>query len=110
MSVDVLGSNFQPGARVKLGTGITVKSVTFVDSTDLHLDITISSTAALGPRTVKVFNPDGGKGVVLGLLPSGVVLTGGDRPRQGSIGAICRREAVADHAGGGPPRLELWAP
>jgi len=62
MSVDVLGSNFQPGARVQLGRGITVDSLTFVDSTDLRLDITISSTAALGPRSVKVVNPDGGRG------------------------------------------------
>jgi len=62
MSVDVLGSNFQPGARVKLGTGITVHSVTFLDSTDLQLDITISSSTALGPRTVNVINPDGGRG------------------------------------------------
>jgi hypothetical protein len=66
LNVDVLGSNFVSGAKATFGTGITVNSVTFVNSGKLTESITISSTATLGARTVKVVNPDKGVGSCAG--------------------------------------------
>jgi IPT/TIG domain len=66
MNVDVLGANFVSGAKATFGTGITVNSVTFVSSGKLTENITISSSATLGSRTVKVVNPDKGVGSCAG--------------------------------------------
>src|SRR6266581_2953511 len=66
MNVDVLGSNFQSGAKATFGTGITVNSTTFVSATKLTASITISSTTTTGARTVKVVNPDKGVGSCAG--------------------------------------------
>ncbi len=41
------------------GGGITVNTVTFTDPTHITLNLTVSSGAALGARTVMVTNPDG---------------------------------------------------
>jgi hypothetical protein len=66
LSVDVLGSNFRAGAIAKFGAGITVNSVTFVNSGKLTAKITISSGTTTGARTVKVINPDKGTGSCAG--------------------------------------------
>jgi hypothetical protein len=62
LAVEINGTNFQSGATVSFGAGITVSPPLFVDPTILFVDITISGTAATGPRTVTVTNPDGGSG------------------------------------------------
>ena len=62
LSVEVNGANFQSGAAVSFGAGITVDQVFFFDPTLLFVDITISGAATPGPRTVTVTNPDGGMG------------------------------------------------
>ena len=55
------GSGFQDGATVSFsGTGITVNDVTFVDSTELTANVTVSGTATPGARDVTVTNPDAG--------------------------------------------------
>jgi hypothetical protein len=66
VSVDILGSQFQTGARAKFGAGITVSSTTFVSSTRLTAQITIASGTTAGVRTVKVVNPDKGTGSCVG--------------------------------------------
>jgi hypothetical protein len=66
LSVDILGSNFQAGAIAKFGSGITVTSVTFVNSGKLTATIAIASGTTPGVRTVKVVNPDKGTGSCVG--------------------------------------------
>jgi hypothetical protein len=41
------------------GTGVTVNSVTFTDSTHVTLNLTVAGNAATGARTITVTNPDG---------------------------------------------------
>ena len=66
ISVDILGSHFRSGATARFGSGITVKSTTFVNSGKLTARITISSRTTTGIRTVKVRNPDNGTGLRVG--------------------------------------------
>lgn len=58
---NVYGNNFTPGNNlsVDFGTGITVDSLQFISSTQIEVAITISPSASLGMRNVKVTNPDG---------------------------------------------------
>jgi hypothetical protein len=63
-SVTINGSNFQSGATCSFGAGITVNSCGFVSSTQLTANISISSSAAMGPRNVTVTNPDSQTGTL----------------------------------------------
>ena len=63
-SVILTGSKFQSGATCSFGAGITVNSCAFNSATQLTANITISSTATLGSRTVTVTNPDGQSGTL----------------------------------------------
>jgi len=60
--LSITGANFQNGASVSFGAGITIDAITFVSANQLDVDIIIDPAAALGPRTVTVTNPDGGTG------------------------------------------------
>jgi hypothetical protein len=64
LSVTITGLNFQPGALVSFGEGISVNSVTFISSTLLVANITIDPEIqnTSSARTVTVTNPDGGSG------------------------------------------------
>jgi hypothetical protein len=64
LNVRVFGSNFAKGAKVKFGNGITINSHSFVNSGEVDANITISSTAATGGRTVTVTNKDKGVGTL----------------------------------------------
>ena len=69
VDVDVLGSDFQPGAVVKVpGNGITVNSTTFVSSGDLRASFTVEPNAPLRRAAVKVVDPDGGRGTCTACL------------------------------------------
>src|SRR5439155_21414467 len=58
-TVSVIGTNFFPGAVASFsGTGITVNSTTFVDTSHVTANITISATATVGTRDVTVTNTD----------------------------------------------------
>lgn len=59
LDVDVFGGGFQVGASSDLGPGIQVNSVTLVLQTQLKVNITISPSAPLGKRNVKITNPNG---------------------------------------------------
>ena len=68
-NVTISGSNFKSGATVIFsGNGITVHSVTFIDSSSLEVNLTISSGATVGLRDVTVTNPDGNLGTGQGLF------------------------------------------
>ena len=59
-SIQVNGTNFQSGATAGLGTDITVGSTSLLDSNHLTASIIVSGSAILGPRLLRVTNPDGG--------------------------------------------------
>ena len=62
IGVLISGANFQGGANVTFGAGITVTFIQVNAANEIEVDIDISATAALGPRTVTVTNPDGATG------------------------------------------------
>ena len=57
--VAVNGSNFQNGATADFGARVAVSAVTFVDSTQLNVQIAVHRRAAVGSRDVTITNPDG---------------------------------------------------
>ena len=65
-TITVVGLNFvngswTPASVLFSGTGITVNSVTRVNSLILTVKISIDTAAAIGARSVTVINPDGGR-------------------------------------------------
>ena len=58
LNVTLTGQNFEPGATVSFGAGISVTQVTYVNSETLIVSIRIDSQAADGDRDVTVTNPD----------------------------------------------------
>ena len=58
LNVTLTGQNFEPGATVSFGTGISVTQVTYLNSETLIVSIRIDSQAADGDRDVTVTNPD----------------------------------------------------
>jgi len=68
-NVTITGSNFVNGAVAAFsGTGITVNSTLFVNSSQLTANITITTAAATGARNVTVINPDTGVGTGTGIF------------------------------------------
>jgi len=67
-TVTVNGANFASNASLSLGAGISVTAVTVADASRITATVTVASTAAVGPRTVTVTNPDGGKVSATGYL------------------------------------------
>jgi len=64
LDITIKGSFFQYGASVTFsGTGITINSITFVNDTEIKINISIETTAPLGKRDVTVINPDYGVGI-----------------------------------------------
>jgi prepilin-type N-terminal cleavage/methylation domain-containing protein len=60
-TIIVTGTNFQSGAVVGFsGTGITVNSTSFTNSTHLSVNVTVAANATVGARDVTVTNPDTG--------------------------------------------------
>lgn len=64
VTLTVTGTDFQPGAKVGFGarTGVTVGPVSVVSPTTITVRVLIEMNAPIGPRTVFVTNPDGGRG------------------------------------------------
>jgi hypothetical protein len=60
LPVQIIGSNFANGAKVKFDRGITVSSQTVVSSSEIDAVISISATAATGGYDVTVTNKDDG--------------------------------------------------
>ncbi len=60
LELTIFGANFHNGATVSFsGTGISVNSVSLVNSSRIKANISIATNAAAGPRDVIVRNPDG---------------------------------------------------
>jgi hypothetical protein len=59
LDITVTGTNFQPGATVELSDpDLQVHSVTVNSCSELVVDVTIGSGAAIGPVDIDVTNPD----------------------------------------------------
>ena len=72
-TVAIKGSGFSSGATSSFGSGITVESTTFVNSTELSAKVSVEAGASTGARTVTVTNLDGG----VDTLASGFTVTSG---------------------------------
>ena len=59
-TIQVNGTNFQRGATMGLGTDVSVGSTSLLDSSHLTASIIVNGSAILGPRSLRVTNPDGG--------------------------------------------------
>jgi hypothetical protein len=66
-TIAIKGTNYQSGAQASFsGSGITVDSTSFVSATEVTANISISSGATPGGRTVTVTNPDTSTGTSSG--------------------------------------------
>lgn len=59
LDVTIGGTNFELGATADFGSGITLNRTTRNSATDLAVNLTIATSAAVGPRNVTVTNPSG---------------------------------------------------
>jgi hypothetical protein len=66
VAVTVTGTNFQSGATLSVGAGVTVTNVTVPAATQLQATLSIAGGAAVGPRDVTVTNPGGGGATLAG--------------------------------------------
>ncbi|HWC01721.1 MAG TPA: S8 family serine peptidase [Methylomirabilota bacterium] len=79
LDVTIEGANFQDGATVGFGAGVSVSAVAFVSDAELVATVSIDANATLGPRTVTVSNPDASSATRVGgftvtLPPSHIAL------------------------------------
>jgi hypothetical protein len=66
-TIAIKGSNFVSGAEATFpGTGITVESTSFTNSTELKAKVSLEPGTSIGARAVTVTNPDGGVGSLAG--------------------------------------------
>ena len=90
-SVTIVGSGFPAdfvasGGTVSLGDGVSVVSVVRNSSTKLTVGVSVSGSAVLGSRTVRLVNPDGGSASCTGCAgivadPSITAITPSSRAR-----------------------------
>ncbi len=66
--INVGGRDFRDGVTADFGAGVTVDSLSFVDSQELVVYISIAGDAALGTRDVTLTNPDGQSATTPGLF------------------------------------------
>jgi fibronectin type III domain protein/dockerin type I repeat protein len=60
--IRVTGANFQVGAAASLGSGATCGATSVSGSNQMTFTVNVDSSAALGPRTLTISNPDTGSG------------------------------------------------
>jgi hypothetical protein len=65
VSVTISGADFQTGATVSFGAGVSVTAQTVVSATQLTVSVSIEAAATAGPRDVVVTNPDAAKGTLI---------------------------------------------
>ena len=66
--VVVNGRDFVDGLTADFGSGVAVDSLSFVDTEEIVVYVTIATDAALGTRDITLTNPDGQSGVGAGLF------------------------------------------
>jgi Tol biopolymer transport system component len=65
-TMTVNGAYFLPGVSAVFGDGITVTAINRVSENQVKFTITVATTAATGNRSVTVYNPGTGAGVLTG--------------------------------------------
>ncbi|MFP5223969.1 MAG: hypothetical protein ACLGH3_00180, partial [Actinomycetota bacterium] len=70
-AVTLSGSGFVDGITVSIPGGVAVSGTTVTSPTQLTVTLDVSPSAPVGARDVTVRNPDGGRGVGLGVLGVG---------------------------------------
>ena len=90
LNVTIIGADFRDGAPLSVffsATGITINSITFINATEIHINIRISADAPPGSRDVTVTNGDSGVGSktdafsVTALGPSAIIRPVADSPQ-----------------------------
>ena len=72
LDVTITGTGFQPNTTASFGSGITVNSISYISSTQIKANITVSPSASQGARDVTVINPAGATATLYdGFLVSG---------------------------------------
>jgi hypothetical protein len=66
--IALVGTGFTSSTTVSAAPGLTVSGVTLSSSTEILATITVSETAASGPRSITVVNPDGDASILTGGL------------------------------------------
>jgi hypothetical protein len=66
LTVRVTGSGFQSGATADFGQRIMVRRAVFVSATALDVQVKVHQQAPVGPRDVRVTNPNGSTGMLVG--------------------------------------------
>lgn len=97
LTVTVTGTGFVDGATVDFGQRVNIQGVTFVDTTQLQVDIKVHPKAGTGPRDVTVTNPDGTTAILAGGFTVGTsaaaTLTSFDSSSDGSQSADTAEQA-----------------
>lgn len=66
MSVSLEGKNFQQGMSLNFGQGVTVQSITVVDSQHVSVQLNVNVGATLGLRDVTITHPNGNSSLLSG--------------------------------------------
>ena len=66
IQLTILGRDFAQGAAVSFSptTGLTVSSTIFVDPGTIRISLSVAPSAPIGPRDVRITNPDGASGTL----------------------------------------------
>jgi hypothetical protein len=110
-NVTVNGTNFNNNGgapNVSFGSGITVNSVTYLNSGQLSVNITVDNEALQGPRNVTVTNRDGGSGTCTGCFSVEALAVTGSTPT-GALNGSSRTISVfgSGFATSGTPTVAL---
>src|SRR5206468_9145430 len=87
--VTITGTNFQTGATLSVGAGITVSSVSLPSATQLTATLAIAAGATVGTRNVTVTNPDTQSGTLTGgfTVAAAAPTVTTIAPTQGTVGS-----------------------
>lgn len=85
-SVTVTGADFQPGATLTAGEGVTVSNVVRNTATSMTFTAAVADDAVPGTRTITVTNPDGGVGTCACFTVTPRPLTTSVTPPTGGLG------------------------
>jgi len=92
-NLTITGTNFITGATVAFSTnGITVNSTTFNSATSLSVNISISSGATVGTRTITVTNGDGS------VVTSGSIFTVNAAPTVTAVSPSSRAQGTSNQS------------
>jgi subtilisin family serine protease len=105
LDVAVSGANFADGATASFGAEVTVNEVVFETDSLLTVKITVAANAALGPRDVRITNPDAKSAAIaqgFAVRVPGQIIIDNGQPGTSSTGNWCNSGASGSY---GPTSL-----